>query len=65
MMGKVTDNLFKWGATVILVGVLLLWVVPTIFWTLMRVFFEVIILVSWSFIGYIFIKALENVWKVK
>lgn len=64
-MGKTFDLAFKWLCTVILVGVLLFWVVPTIFWIGIRIIFELAIMLIWGFIGYIMIKALENVWKVK
>jgi hypothetical protein len=64
-MGKTFDTAFKWLCTIILVAGLLLWVIPTIFWTSIRVIFELFIIMIWSFIGYFFIEAIKAIWAGK
>lgn len=59
------DNIFKVMSTIILGGALLIWVIPSIFWIIIKIFVELIVLISWLFIGYAFIKGLEMVWAPK
>ena len=59
------DTIFRILSTIIIVGALIFLVLPALFWTAARIIFEIVILVVWSFIGYVFIKALENIWKTK
>jgi hypothetical protein len=59
------DGLFKIVATLILGGTIIFWVIPTIFSIIVGIFIELFVLIIYLFIGYVFIKAIENIWSVK
>lgn len=65
MESATINYLFKILVSLIFVGALIFWVIPTIFGIAIRIIFELFILFIYFFIGYILIKALENVWKLK
>lgn len=50
-------------ASIVVIGAIIFFVIPGMFWTAARIIFELFILVIWGIVGYILLKVLESIWK--
>jgi len=59
------DTVIRVVASIIVIGAILIFIVPGIFWTAARIIFDLFILLIWCLVGYVLIRVLEGIWKNK
>ena len=64
-MDRFFDNVIKIIFTLIFAGALILVVFPTIFWTSIKIVFELVTIIIYLFLCYIFMDAIRRVWTDK
>ena len=64
-MDRFFDNVIKIIFTLIFAGALILVVLPTIFWTSIKIVFELVTIIIYLFLCYIFMDAIRRVWTDK